>query len=144
MTPKIEEKRGELAGWSIEDVGDWLERISLSHLVTKFQEEKVDGPTLLSLTDVGLRRDLGFKLGEITKLFAEREKLVPKETGLLIFLLCGSWLVVVGVGCGLAPGKRKFRKRREYIFAVDCGFAPSCGSFSNQDRWFVFSLFLAG
>ena len=132
MTPKIEKKR-DLAEWSVAEVGEWLEWISLSHLVAKFQEEKVDGPTLLSLTDVGLRRDLGLKLGEIVKLFAEREKLAPKETGLLFFLVSGSlgsWLWLV-----LAAGEI-------------CEIVPSLStaevSLNQNHGWFVFSLFFFG
>ena len=62
--PLIGITRAAISRWDVEQVGDWLDTISLSEHRECFQQEAIDGSALLQLTTMELI-DLGItKLGD--------------------------------------------------------------------------------
>ena len=71
--------------WSVEQVSDWLGRLSLHHLIPNFEHHQVDGLKLVKLTDQDLRGKLRLtKPAEVMAVRGAISKLVedslPKPT----------------------------------------------------------------
>lgn len=65
--------------WDSSRLALWLKSIELCELIPLFQNEKIDGATLLELTEENLKNDLNLKLGDRKKIIRERDALISQE-----------------------------------------------------------------
>ena len=68
-TDETPEGKARCQAWSVDDVAEYLNRLSLGHVSDKFRENGVDGAYLLELDECDLVNELG-----LTKLQARKIK----------------------------------------------------------------------
>lgn len=67
---KAECPAGRVADWTLEQVGQYLDFLGLSHIQEKFKENAVDGPMLLELSEEELCKELGLLKLQARKLLS--------------------------------------------------------------------------
>lgn len=76
---EVVEGKDNMRTWKVEDVINWLKKLELEAIIPVFEREKIDGPTLIELTEENLKDDLQLKLGERKKIVRERDVLLQAK-----------------------------------------------------------------
>mmetsp|Transcript_34534 Transcript_34534/g.58488 ORF Transcript_34534/g.58488 Transcript_34534/m.58488 type:complete len:308 (+) Transcript_34534:34-957(+) len=81
--------------WSVKEVGEWLDTLELPQFKEVFQEQGIDGKTLISLSEAELKSELGVdKLGHRRRIYSVIQQLnkeFPYDDGARTFTLSNDY-----------------------------------------------------